>query len=153
MGHVLQGQGLPHDPNKVSAIKVLDSTTNVKGLRSFLHMITCLTSFMSNLAELTEPFRVLTVKHAISTWLEKHQQLLELLKDHFLSHTTLTYFTPNAPKRIVTDASLNGLGAVIVQCCCNHCAHGEDCPISFASLSPVEGHYSQIECNSISILR
>lgn len=138
----------------MSAIKVLRSTTNVKGLRSFLHMITYLTSFMPNLAELTEPFRVLTAKHAISTWLEK-QQLLELLKDHFLSHTTLTYFTPNAPKRIVTDASLNGLGAVIVQCCCNHCTHGEDCPISFASLSrtPMEGHCSQIECNSISILR
>ena len=103
-------------------------------------MITHLTAFILNLAELTEPFCVLTAKHAVWAWTEQHQNSFQLLKEQLLPDTILAYFNPDAPMRIVTDASHMVL--VLQQQ-----LFGENRPVSFASraLTPVECCYSQIE--------
>ena len=105
MRHVLSAQGLSPDSVKVSAINLLHPPTNAKKLRSFFSMITYLTAFILNLAKLTEPFCVLTAKHAVWTWTEQHQNSFQLLKEQLFSDTILAYFNPDAPTRIVTDAS------------------------------------------------
>ena len=105
MRHVLSAQGLSPDSVKVSSINLLHPPINAKKLRSFFSMITYLTAFILNLAELTELFCVLTAKHAVWAWTEQHHNSFQSLKQQLFSDTVLAYFNPDAPTRIVTDAS------------------------------------------------
>jgi len=73
------------------------------------------------------------------------QKELNSLKEAISRDVMLTHFDPNKPITIETDASLKGLGAVLLQ---------EGRPVKFLSkaLTPAEQEYANIERELLAIV-
>ena len=63
---------------------------------------------------------------------------------------TMAYYRPNAETRVIVDASLVGLGAILVQ----KQKDGSDRPVSYGSraLTPAEQRFSQTEREALAVL-
>ena len=82
--------------------------------------------------------------------MEKPQiDAFEKLKEIFSSEAVLKFYNPKLPPRIRTDASSEGLGAMLQQ------KHNDEWhPVAFASrsLTPAEKNYAPIETETLSIV-
>lgn len=137
-GNVIGADGLAPDPRKVEAITSMTEPTTVKELQTFLGMVNYLSRFTPNLSALTTPLRALCRKDVTFSWGPEHQLAFNNVKDTIASPTVLKYFDSSKPVTIQVDASLRGLGAVLLQ---------ESGPVAYASkaLSETEERYSNIE--------
>ena len=97
---------------------------DVKSLQSFLGLVNYLTRYSRRLATLSAPLRDLTKKDTAYSWGPEHDQAFTEVKKAVSSLGVLRYFDPHAETVIETDASLKGLGAVLLQ---------DGQPICFAS--------------------
>ena len=68
------------DPAKVAAIKDMKQPTNKNELETVLGMITFLSKFAPNLAELTSPLRHFFLKDVEFSWDKPHIQAFDKLK-------------------------------------------------------------------------
>lgn len=68
--------------------------------RSLLGMITYTGRFLANLADLTQPLRVLTTKTTTWNWTDRHKKALEQLKRALSDACKLTYFDPTRPTEL-----------------------------------------------------
>ena len=135
------------DPAKVAAIKEMEPPSNKSELQTIMGMITYLSKFAPNLANITSPLRQLLLKDTEFIWDTPQAQAFQKVKD-LITRTPgplLTYFDPSKPVVLETDASQFGLGATLLQ---------EGKPVAFASksLTPAEIKYAQIEKEMLSIL-
>ena len=67
LGHLVDPTGIRADPEKTSAIAGMKAPTNIPELRRFMGMVNQLGKFSHNLADLTQPLRLLLSKK--SSWL------------------------------------------------------------------------------------
>ena len=67
LGHMIDGQGISADPDKIAALRDMEPPSNLSELRRFLGMTTQLGKFSPNLADLTQPLRELL--HRKNSWL------------------------------------------------------------------------------------
>ena len=144
-GNIISAAGLEPHPAKIEAIKEMKPPSNVKELQTILGLATYLSRFTPNLSELTAPLRELCRQDAIFTWEKGHQEAFEKLKERLISSSVLRYFDKDKPLTIQVDASIQGLGAVLLQ---------ENGPVEYASksLSEAETRYSNIEREMLAIL-
>ena len=73
---------------------------------------------------------------------ERHKAAVETLKTMVTSNQILAYYEPNRSTRVTTDASKDGLGAILEQ------KHEDGWkPVAYASraMTQCEQHYAQIE--------
>jgi hypothetical protein len=145
MGHLLTEQGIQPDPNRIEAIKSLPKPDSAKAVQRLLGSVNYLARFLPRLSEAAEPLRRLTKEDVPWHW-ESHQerayhQILELMA----KAPVLRYYDVGREVTIQSDASMSGLGAVLLQ---------EGQPVSFASrtLSATEQNYAQIEKECLSIV-
>ncbi|PIK36097.1 hypothetical protein BSL78_27073 [Apostichopus japonicus] len=136
-GHILSAEGVAPDPAKVSAIKELKAPTNKQELQSLLGLVQYLSKF-AKLSPLTEPLRKLLQKDSVFEWTQSHEAALDKIKSVIIRAPTLTYFDASKDIELQCDASMKGLGAVLLQ---------EGKPVHFASkaLTKAEANYSNIE--------
>ena len=141
--HVIDGQGIRPDPNKVSAIGHFSTPNNVGDIRRFLGMVNQLSKFSPNLAETTQPLRELLVKDNAWVWGEPQQKAFERVKKALIASPVLALFDPNLETVLSADASCFGLGAVLLQ----RQSTGELQPVAYISraMTPTERRYAQIE--------
>ena len=144
-GHVLTDKGVEPDPDKVTAIIKMEAPQNKSELETILGMITYLSRFAPNLAELTSPMRSLLTKNAEFIWDSAQQQAFDKVKEVITTSPVLAYFDPSKPTTLQVDASQKGLGATLMQ---------DGRPIAFASksLTQSEQNYAQIEKEMYGIL-
>ena len=135
LGHVIDGQGIQPDPNKVSAIQQFSTPTNVSDVRRFLGMVN---QFSPNLADLTQPMRELLVKE--NAWISDEAQK-RCVKKALATSLVLALFDPNLE---TVDASCYGLGAVLLQ----RQFTGNLQPVVYISRS-TERRYAQIESEAL----
>ena len=128
-GHAWTPQGIKPDNKKVSAILDMKPPEDVKSLQSFLGLVDYLTRYSGRLATLSAPLRDLTKKDTAYSWGPEHDQAFTEVKKAVSSLGVLRYFDPHAETVIETDASLKGLGAVLLQ---------DGQPICFASKALTE---------------
>lgn len=114
-GHTWTPQGIKPDNKKVSAIIDMKPPEDVKTLQSFLGLVNYLTRYSGRLATLSAPLRGLTKKDTVYSWGPEHDRAFTEVKKEVSSLGVLRYFDPNAETVIETDASLKGLGAVLLQ--------------------------------------
>lgn len=158
LGHLITEEGVSTDPAKVDAIVSITKadlmcpdgvTPSVKKIQSFLGLVMWYQRFIENCSSIarplfeltsgtkkgrgsrrrsTAPFRKLTA----ADWTPACERALEELKDALLAHVVLAHPNFNQPFILSTDASMDGLGAVLSQL-----TPGEDRarPIAFASKS------------------
>lgn len=145
LGHIVSAAGLKMDPERINAISDIKTPTTVKELQRFLGMVTYVSKFISNLAELTSPLRELLKRGVEWQWGTPQQESFQKIKDSLAAAPILQYFDPNKPIVVQADASQNGLGACLLQ---------ESLPVAFASrsLSEAEQGYSQIEKELLAIV-
>jgi len=145
LGHVISGQGIEPDPEKLTAVKELLPPKNVKEVRGFLGFVGFYRRFIQDFGTLARPLHDLTKKKHVWEWTADCQKAFEALRDALLVQPVLT--APDFSKEFTVrcDASYIGLGAILTQ------GEGEERKvISYASrtLKDAETRYTatEIEC-------
>ena len=149
LGHRITDKGIIPDPEKVSAINKMKDPSNVTELQRFLGLVNYMAKFIPNLAEITAPLRTLLVKGSNFEIKEKQIKAIQELKRVISTAPVLTIYDSTKPIRISSDASGEGLGAVLEQ------QEGLDWrPVAYASrsLTSTEKRYAQIEKECLSIV-
>jgi len=144
-GTIYDKDGAHPDPDKVEAIKTLPAPKSTTQLQQFLGLVTYMSPYIPNLADRSAPLRDMLKKGVQFQWSASHQQAFNNIKELICRDVTLTYFDPNKETVIQVDASLKGIGAVLLQ---------ENKPVAFASksLTDTEQRYANIEREMLAVV-
>jgi len=115
LGHFVGRNGMRTDPGKVAAVENWPVPTCVAEVRSFLGLCTYYRRFVRGFATIAAPLHQLTRKGARFHWDEACQQAFEGLKQALVDAPVLPYPDPSLPYLLDTDASAEGVGAVLSQ--------------------------------------
>jgi hypothetical protein len=115
LGHEISASGIAPDPNKIKAIKEMRIPSSKKELRSFLGLVSYYRKFVKTFACVAAPLIKLTHDDIKFLWLVEHQISYECLKKSLISSPILSHPNFDYPFIIQTDASIEGLGAVLCQ--------------------------------------
>jgi len=109
--------------------------TNVTELRSFLGLANYFRKFVQGYSSIVSPLLELTKKSLVFLWGERQQVAFQQIKHALVSAPVLKLPDPTLPYEVLADASINGIGAVLVQ---------QGHPIAYFSrkLSPAEKNYT-----------
>jgi hypothetical protein len=113
LGHQITEAGVRPDPQKVAAIDRFLTPTNPKQLKAFCGMISHCRRFIPNCSRITSPLYMLLKKDSKFEWTEVQEDAFQHLKSKLTRQPILQY--PDFSKGFVltTDASNQGLGAVL----------------------------------------
>ncbi|XP_032367401.1 uncharacterized protein LOC116686492 [Etheostoma spectabile] len=141
LGHVISEQGVSTDPEKTIAVRDWPIPQTVKQVKSFLGFAGYYRRFIPAFSKIALPLNALThgtttqSKNAPITWTPECQRAFDQLREALLTTPVLAYADFSQPFRLYTDASLDGLGAVLAQV-----QKGRERVIAYASrsLQPTE---------------
>lgn len=145
LGYIVNSQGIRSNPKKIKVIQDWNAPTTVGDLQRFLGFCAFYHRFMCNLSETAAPLYKLLRKDTAFEWTEEAERAFQTLKEMIMTLPTLAYPGPLKPYDVHTDASMHGLGAIIVQ-------GGR--PVSFASrtLTPAEKNYNTSEQEALCVV-
>ena len=115
LGHVVDRDGIYPDPEKTLAISQLPVPKNVEKLRTFLGMSGYYRKFVPNYAKLCAPMYALTKIGVSFEWNSEHQNAYKTVQQLLISKPILAHPNYNYTFILQTDASDQGLGAVLTQ--------------------------------------
>ena len=116
LGHIISNKGeLKVDNRKIETIQNLVPPSNVKGVRSFIGMVSYYRKFIPNFSQIAEPLTNLTRKDVEFNWTLDHQNSFDKLKQAISSPPVLHLPVRNKPFSLFTDASQSAIGAVLTQ--------------------------------------
>ena len=78
-------------------------------------MINYLSKFSARFSELALPIRELAQEKVAFNWGPEHQAAYKLVKNEIITASILAYYDPQKTTVLQTDASINGLGACLLQ--------------------------------------
>ena len=152
LGHVVSQEGIHTDPSKIEAIKDWPVPKTTKDVRRFLGFSGYYRRFIKGFAAIARPLNDLLVGHVTNPkarkekaskrmpfeWTEKHQSSFDTIIDRLSNPPVLAYADYSLPFKVHTDASFDGLGAVLYQT-----QDGKERAIAYASrsLKPSEKNY------------
>ena len=138
LGHKVTAEGITTDPSKVESVKTWPQPTSLSELRSFLGLVGYYRRFIPDFSEIAAPLTRLTQKFSKFVWSPQCTESFEKLKELLVSAPILTFPQGDGVFVLDTDASLEGVGAVLSQI-----QDGEERVISFASrkLSRTQRNY------------
>ena len=99
----------------MQTIAKMPSPSCKKEVQSFIGMINYLSKFSARLSELALPIRELAKDKVAFNWGLEHQAAFKLVKNEKISTPILAYYDPKKTTVLQTDASINGLGAHLLQ--------------------------------------
>ena len=100
--------------------------TDVSGVRRLLGMVNYVARFIPNLADVTEPLRILLKKEVQWHWHTKQEESFEEIKKLLTGCECLAFYDVNKPVQITVDASKSGVGT---------CRMQDERPVAYASRS------------------
>ncbi|GBO23012.1 Retrovirus-related Pol polyprotein from transposon 297 [Araneus ventricosus] len=114
LGHI-SAEGVKTDPGKIKAVVDWPRPVKVYDLRSFLGLCTYYRRFMKYFSTIARPLHKLTEAKSNFNWTEECEKSFNSLKKALTSSPILTY--PRTDKDFIldTDASNEGIGAVLSQ--------------------------------------
>ncbi|GBM48620.1 Transposon Ty3-I Gag-Pol polyprotein [Araneus ventricosus] len=115
LGHVISAEGVKTDPGKIKAVVDWPRPETIHDLRSFLGLCTYYRRFVKNFSTTARPLHKLTEAKSNFNWTEECEKSFNSLKQALTSSPILTY--PRTDKDFIldTDASNEGIGAVLSQ--------------------------------------
>lgn len=119
--HLVTAQGVEPDPGKVEAMTKLPMPSNVSQLRSLLGALSYYRKILPQMATVTRPPTNLLKKGVKYVFTTECVEIVQLLIKRLSSPDVLAFpdfkaaLSGDRPFRLITDASIDGLGAVIEQ--------------------------------------
>ena len=144
-GHIISEEGIRVDPKKIEVIIEWKPPRNVTKVRSFLGLAGNYRRFVKGFSMTTTPMTRLLQKNVRFEWSEKFQAIFEKLKAFLTEVPILTQPTYGKEYVIFSDASLNGLGCILMQ---------EGKVVAYASrqLKPNEKNYPTHDLELVAIV-
>ena len=115
LGHIVSKEGIQVDPKKIEVVVEWKPPRNVREVRSFLGLAGYYRRFVKGFSMIAAPMTRLLQKNVKYEWSEKCQGSFEKLKAFLTEAPVLTQPTCGKEYVIYSDASLNGLGCVLMQ--------------------------------------
>lgn len=146
LGHIVGRDGVRVDPAKVKSVKDWLTPKTVKEVRSFLGLANYFRRFLLGFSTLTAPLTALTHNDAPWLWTPACATAFEKVKDMLCNAPLLVLPDPSKPFTVVSDASLVGTGAVLLQ---------EGRPVAYTSSKfiPAEVNYTTTEQEMLGCVR
>ncbi|TQD86597.1 hypothetical protein C1H46_027863 [Malus baccata] len=115
LGHVVSAQGIQVDPQKIAAVENWEQPRTNTEVRSFLGLAGYYRRFVQDFSMIALPLTKLTRKDVKFEWDDSCEQSFQQLK-YCLTHAPVLILPDdNGNFEIYSDASLNGLGCVLMQ--------------------------------------
>ena len=124
LGHVVSKEGIATNPSKVQSIQDWPIPKTVYDIKSFTSFVGYYRKFIPNFSKIVRPLNDLlngkvnskrANKKQLIEWGSKQQKAFDTLKEALMSTPVLGYPNYEKPFILHTDASLEGLGAVLYQ--------------------------------------
>ena len=141
-GHLIGGNSIKPNPDRVEVLLKLSRPNNVSELRMVLGMFQYLGKFVYDMSSVMKPMTDLLKSDVIWSWDHTQQASFDKTKELLATTPTLSYYDSTKPTVVSADASSFVIGAVLMQL-----AEGVLKPIAFVSrtLTTAEQRYAQIE--------
>jgi len=149
LGHIVGNGGLRPDEKKIEKVQGIKEPTTVKEVRSFLGLCSYYRKFVENFSKIAKPLTSLVKKETEFIWGKEQQKAFDMLKEKLTKYPILQY--PDYEKEfiLITDASGDGIGAVLSQ----KDDKGREIVIAYASrsLQGAEIRYpiTELECLAV----
>ena len=114
-GHIVSGQGIRPDDNKIEAVTKAPRPKCASEVRSFLRLTNYCSRYVPDYSSATYPLRQLTKTTRSFHWGKEQDESFTKLKQALASPQVLAHYSLTAPTRLVVDASPWVLGAVLLQ--------------------------------------
>ena len=139
LGHVVSRGGVSTDPEKTVKVTEWPTPTSVQEAQQFLGLASYYRRFVHNFAEIAKPLHRLTEHGREFFWTLECETAFATLKNRLSSAPILSFSDFSKPFLLDTDASQEGIGAVLSQI-----SDGNEQVIAYASrtLSKAEQKYS-----------
>ncbi|GJX89714.1 putative reverse transcriptase domain-containing protein [Tanacetum coccineum] len=115
LGHVIDSQGIHVDPAKIESIKDWASPKTPTEIRQFLGLAGYYRRFIEGFSKIAKPMTKLTQKKVMFVWGDKQEAAFQLLKQKLCSAPILALPEGSEDFIAYCDASIKGLGAVLMQ--------------------------------------
>jgi hypothetical protein len=147
LGHVIGRKGVSVNPSKIAVVKEWPTPTNTKQIQQFWGLTNYFRKFIQGYSSLAAPLSELTrLKGEYGdAWLPVHAAAFEALKAALTSAPVLRLPDFELPFEVVSDASMLGTGAVLMQ---------EGHPIAYTSKKyiPAEKNYTTTEQEMLGVV-
>ncbi|PKU70170.1 RNA-directed DNA polymerase [Dendrobium catenatum] len=115
LGHIVSREGISVDPEKIKAVVDWPRPTNVADVRSFLGLAGYYRRFVKGFSQIALPLSKLTRKDIKFEWTDDCEQSFHELKQCLTTAPVLTIPSGTEGFQLFSDASLKGLGCVLMQ--------------------------------------
>nr|GEU61176.1 putative reverse transcriptase domain-containing protein [Tanacetum cinerariifolium] len=115
LGHLSHSQGLHVDPAKIKAVKKWETPTTPTEVHQFLGLAGYYRRFIEGFSKIAKPLTKLTQKNKKYIWEKDQESAFRLLKHKLYEAPILALPKGNDDFVVYCDASLQGLGAVLMQ--------------------------------------
>ena len=119
LGHIITSQGVQMDPAKIQKILDWPTPKSAKELQSFIGLCGFFHTFIPNYATIIAPLDPLRTHTAPWTeshpWGKIHDEAFKNLKKAVACDITLKFPDPTGTYQVYCDASMYGVGAILVQ--------------------------------------
>ena len=114
LGEVVTQDSVKPDLKKVQAVTDMPTPTNATELQCVLGMVTYLGRHIPNLSARTAPFRSLLGKDIEWQWNAEQEATWISIKEALMKHPVLQYYDESKVIKVSSDASKDGIGAVLI---------------------------------------
>ena len=115
LGDVISKDGISVDPKKIEAVTEWKQPTSASEIRSFFGLAGDYRRFVEGFSAISSPLTKLTRKGAKFVWSPECEASFEELKRRLVSAPILVLPSGNNDYVVYSDASLKGLGCVLMQ--------------------------------------
>ncbi|KAG7583880.1 Ribonuclease H-like superfamily [Arabidopsis suecica] len=115
LGHIVSEQGVSVDPEKIKSIRDWPRPKNATEIISFLGLAGYYRRSVKGFASMSQPMTRLTGKDTKFQWSEECEKSFSELKAMLTSAPVLVLPEEGEPYMVYTDASITGLGCVLMQ--------------------------------------
>lgn len=115
LGHIIQNNSIRPIKDNLISIRNFPAPKTQKNVRQFLGKINFYHEYIQKRAIILDPLHNLLRKNQKFIWSEDCQNAFDKIKDLLCSQPVLSIYDPDLPINIYTDASLEGVGAILKQ--------------------------------------
>ncbi|GJT78604.1 putative reverse transcriptase domain-containing protein [Tanacetum coccineum] len=129
LGHVIDSQGIHVDPAKIKSLKDWASPKTPTEIRQFLGLAGYYQRFIEGFLKIAKLMTKLTQKGVKFDWGDKEEAVFQLIKQKLCSAPVLALHEGRKDFIVYCNASIKGLGAVLMQREKRHYPYGTKCMV------------------------